>query len=367
MPQIPKKLSCGWFLTDLTGGGAERVPLVIAAALREVDLSVVLLKNRVQHALPPEGLEVLRLSSSGMSLGWAGAGVLARAAAAARSFDVLVAGLEWTPTFFAVPCGLVTRRPVIATVHVDLRRYAEHEPVPAAWWKAMRWALKHCAAVVAVSEDVRNAVLELGVAPGRVRVIPNPVAFVAGERKRMGDVPEIVTVASLKSMKGIGVALEAAAKLRDINYQWTFVGDGPEADRFRDMADELGLSDRVRFVGFQQDPQPFYRRSDIYVLPSFTEGFGLSLVEAMSAGLPVVATRCGRVVEGLVSAAGELVPVGDATALADGIRRLLEDPERRDSLGEAARGCVLAFEPTTVARQYEQLLMEIAPAGRLRS
>jgi glycosyltransferase involved in cell wall biosynthesis len=279
---------------------------------------------------------------------------------------VLVAGLEWAPTFFAVASGVLADKPVVATVHTDLERYREIEPLPIGWWSAMRRALRRCAAVVAVSEGVANCVLGLGVDAQRVYVIPNPVKPFARHRSlaRDGRV-RILTVASLKPIKGVDLVLDTARHLVDLDFMWTVVGDGPERHSLHARAQELGLSDRIEFVGFRPDPTPFYAAADIYILPSRMEGAPLALVEAMSAGLPIVATRCGRGVEDLVdSAVGELVANEDTPALATAIRSLLTDPERRARLGDRARERAHAFEPGKVARRYEELLAAVVTEHR---
>lgn len=359
-------IRCGWVLTDLGGGGAERIPLVLAPAFRETELEVVLLKDRIEHDVPVDGPRVVTLSSGTQTLTRAWAPILARAVRAARSLDVLVAGLEWAPTFFAAACGAVTRKPVVATVHVDLRRYRELEPVPRGWWSAMRLALRGCAAIVAVSEDARDGAISLGANRQRIHVIPNPVTPSSGQlAEQHKGRPRILTVASLNPRKGLDLALGAADHLRDLDFEWTIVGDGPERETLRARAKELGLGNRVEFVGFRPDPTPFYAAADVYVLPSRMEGAPLALVEAMSAGLPIVATRCGSGVEGLVdSTVGELVPSEDTAAIAAAIRGLLADPGRRTQLGQCARQRAQRFDPSIVAQRYEELLAGVVEKHR---
>lgn len=221
----------------------------------------------------------------------------------------------------------------------------------------MRRSLRRCAAVVAVSEDVRDCVLELGVDVARTHVIPNPVKrFDHPPREENGRL-RVLTVSSLKHIKGVDLIPLVAASLADVDFEWTVVGDGPERESLLESAKELGVADRVRFAGFQQDVGPFFAAADLYVLPSRTEGLPLVLGEAMGAGLPVVATRCAHGVEDELSGgAGELVPVEDASAMAVAVRSLLADPEKRKRLGRAGRERARAFEPQVVARRYEELL-----------
>lgn len=353
-------IKCGWFLTDLAGGGAEKLPLVLAGALEHTELSVILFKNRVQHDVPSEGPRIITLSPGARSLALTGGAVLTRAIRAARRFDVLVAGLEWAPTFFTVTAGAIARRPVVATVHVDLSRYCEYEPVPAIWWRAMRIALSRCAAVVAVSDDARASLAALGVPEQAVHVIPNPSSLPPLERAPRNGRPRIVTVASLRARKGLDIALEAAARLLDLDYEWIVVGEGPDRDSLVVQAERLGLSERVKFVGFQADPRPFYATSDVYVLPSRTEGFPIVLVEAMSAGLPIVATRCGSGVESMIDpTVGELTANGDPGALAEALRTLLLDPVRREGCRQAGQRRARTYQPARIAARYESLLASV--------
>lgn len=351
---------CGWFLTNLAGGGAELLPLVLAPALRHTEVTVILLKDEVQHTVPAQGPPIVKLSPGRRSLLVAGVPILARSARTSRYFDVLVAGLEWVPTFCAVASSAIARRPVIATVHTNLQRYHDYEPVPAIWWSTMKVALSRCAAVVAVSEDVRGSLLKLGLPDSRIHVIPNPTRPLALTRPQRSGPLRILTVAGLKKIKGIDIALDAAAQLLDMSFTWTIVGDGPERHALQEQATRLGLGGRVDFVGFQPDPSPFYAASDVYVLPSRSEGFALVLAEAMAAGLPIVATRCGTAVEGTVSSdLGELVPNNDAKALATALRSILNDPSRRERYRSVAINRALDRDPGRIGERYDQLFAQV--------
>jgi glycosyltransferase involved in cell wall biosynthesis len=279
-----------------------------------------------------------------------------------------VAGLEWAPTFFAVASAAFARKPAIATVHTNLDRYRDLEPVPGIWWPAMRRALRRCVTVVAVSEDVRASVVRLGIDDRRIRVIPNPVRQINPQpRASASRTAKILTVAGLRRMKGVDVALEAAAKLADCDFLWTIVGDGPERDSLQRRARQLSLDGKVEFVGFQPEPTEFYQSADLFVLPSRVEGSSMALLEAMSAGLPVVATRCAAAVEQhLAGCAGELVPIDDAEAIAMAIRSLLADTRRWAEMGEAGRVRARAFRPEAVAACYDDLFAEVLAGSAAR-
>jgi glycosyltransferase involved in cell wall biosynthesis len=133
-------------------------------------------------------------------------------------------------------------------------------------------------------------------------------------------------------------------------------GDGEERDRLRSRARNLGLDPaRIRFLGHRDDVPDLLGACDLFVLPSHTEGLPLSVLEAMSHGLPVVATAVGGVPEALGDT-GLLAPARDAGALAERMERLARAPELRRRLGDAARRRALEeFSFASMAARYEAL------------
>jgi glycosyltransferase involved in cell wall biosynthesis len=120
------------------------------------------------------------------------------------------------------------------------------------------------------------------------------------------------------------------------------------------LARELGLDDRVQFVSWTDDSQAELAAMDVFVLPSRNEGFPLSVVEAMFAGRPVIATDVGSVAEAVTAATGVVVPADDVTALRDAIATLAEDPGVRAELGAAGRARALElFSAAEMARRFE--------------
>ncbi|MCX7828539.1 MAG: glycosyltransferase family 4 protein [Thermanaerothrix sp.] len=136
-------------------------------------------------------------------------------------------------------------------------------------------------------------------------------------------VKHLVFVGRLTPVKGLQVLLAALGKLRDLGWFLHVVGDGPKMEEYRAFAEELGLSSRVRFLGFVQEPEEVMARCDCLVFPSLEEGMGLVLMRAVSMGMPVLASRIPAVME-LARDGASLVPPGDvdawAGALGDFIR-----------------------------------------------
>ncbi|HEY9514722.1 MAG TPA: glycosyltransferase family 4 protein [Gemmatimonadaceae bacterium] len=253
------------------------------------------------------------------------------------------------------------------------RYYAEH-------WRrrsALRWAVRNSAALVAVSEatadDLRRT---LRLAHDRVQVVPNGIPFRDGARAAvrreiaLGDGELLlVAVGNLYPVKGHAILLRALGKLRrageleSVPWRLAIAGRGDEDSSLRALAVAEGLSERVTLLGYRKDVPDILAAADLFVMPSLSEGLPLALVEAMAAGLPVVASDVGGIPE--VADRGceaILVPPGDPTMLAEALGRLLRDGAARASLGAAARSRALRdFSVTRMCDAYERLYR--APAA----
>jgi glycosyltransferase involved in cell wall biosynthesis len=197
-----------------------------------------------------------------------------------------------------------------------------------------------------------------GIDSRRFRCEPDPSLRAALSRE--GSRHVVLTTTRLVAQKGLSFLLEAAPEIPDV--QIVIAGDGPEQTELATRARDLGLADRVDFLGHRDDVPQLLACSDVVVLPSLNEGLPLAALEAMSAEKPVVATLIGGTDEAIVNGkTGLLVPPGDPGALAGAIRRLLSDPGLAASMGRAGRtlveesfSCVETVERVT--RVYSDLL-----------
>lgn len=166
-------------------------------------------------------------------------------------------------------------------------------------------------------------------------------------------------VAHLRSQKGHDLWLETARLVLEQRPETTFVIVGREKqpgyqNALENRAGELGIADRVRFVGFQPDPYPFLASFDVFLMTSQFEGFPIALVEAMVMGIPVVSTDVGGVSEALGDdQTGLLAPSGDSAGLAGHVIELLGDEQRRKEFAERAR--VRARSEFTLERMVEHV------------
>jgi glycosyltransferase involved in cell wall biosynthesis len=199
--------------------------------------------------------------------------------------------------------------------------------------------------VVCVCEAEARLARSIGPA-GRVRVVYNGIDSAAPGRPdaRMAELgvhgPVIGTLTQLRPGKGLETLLDATAQLvaREPRPQVAIWGAGPELAALERRAQARGVAGAVHFLGATSDPVSVLRGAEIFVLPSWAEAFPYVILEAMSAGRAIVASDVGGVHEALGDGeAGRLVPAGDAGALSAALLELLQHPDRRESLGAAAK------------------------------
>jgi GalNAc-alpha-(1->4)-GalNAc-alpha-(1->3)-diNAcBac-PP-undecaprenol alpha-1,4-N-acetyl-D-galactosaminyltransferase len=209
--------------------------------------------------------------------------------------------------------------------HVELLRNA-----------AYRWA--DC--VTANSHGAVGAMADF-VPAEKLAFLPNPLSVRDDGEVVEFDAPTFITVTRLVEQKGLDVLLRACAKAFRILPSWrlAIVGDGPLRDELESLAAQLGIADRIAWMGHVKDPAPYLRAAEFFVLTSRFEGSPNALLEAMAVGLPAVVSDASPGPIELIggAAAGLVVPVEDVDATAAAILKLAQDADLRGRLGEAAK------------------------------
>lgn len=204
-----------------------------------------------------------------------------------------------------------------------------------------RLAARSCAAIVCVSYAEKRLALEKRIAPAaQLRVIHNGMLALGEDAvaQPSTEPPSICVVARLEAPKDHETLFQALAALTDRPWNLELVGDGPREGKLRALAKSLNLEGRIAWCGYLPSPADVLARSQIFVLASRSEAFPRSILEAMRAGLPVVASDVGGVSEAVSAGeTGLLVPSGDPEALAVALGELLENAALRQRMGAAAR------------------------------
>jgi len=176
------------------------------------------------------------------------------------------------------------------------------------------------------------------VPPSRIRVVHNGIPDTPFRADPAKHPPRIVMVARFAPQKDQALLLRALAGLKELPWELELVGDGPLLPQAQALAEELDLGERVRFLGRRLDVDRVLAGAQVFVLASRWEGLPLTVLEAMRAGLPVVASDVGGVKEAVLEGeTGFLVPRGDEGALRSRLALLLRDPALRVRMGRAGR------------------------------
>ncbi len=235
-----------------------------------------------------------------------------------------------------------------------------HQSLGPVWEWLRRRTYPRCGVWVVQTQSVARYASRL--VPSRpVVVIPNAVAPPAAavpppERRRS----RIVGVGRLSPEKGFDLLIRAFARLSPWYPEWTLqiLGEGPQRRVLEQLADSLGVRNRVQLAGWTDGPQAALLQASAFVLPSRYEGFPNALLEAMACGLPCVASDCesgpAEIIRDGVD--GLLVPPEDVDALAEALRQLVSDQAHRARLGRRAEEVVSRFSPDAFFARWDDVL-----------
>ncbi|MGE0039834.1 MAG: glycosyltransferase [Vicinamibacterales bacterium] len=344
-------------IDSMHGGGAERVLATVVAGLarRGFRQALGLLYDRgpLLDLLPP-GVPVTRLTTD-----HALAGLVRRTRPDVIQTWVDDAAIAAAPVAAMLAIPLIHRIP-----HIPSAQYRVH-PRGDVHVRRLGQALRACAEIVALSETAADDTAAYFGVP-RPSVVHNGYPLAARETapagprpRRAGPGPVVLAAGRLSREKGHRVLVDAMARVvTDVpGARCWIAGVGPLEAELRQQIDALALAGTVSLVGFHDPIGPLLETADVFAMPSLYEGFGNALVEAMRAGLPVVASDLPvfrrEVLAGTAGAA--LVPPGDAGPLAGALVGLLRSPAARAAAGAAARDTAARFTADRMVEGFAAL------------
>lgn len=279
----------------------------------------------------------------------------------------LAAGRPYVVKLTSDPAFERSRRRGVVTGDVEDFQAGGGGPVAAALRRARDFELRRAAHVFCPSAYLRELVLSWGVPPERVSVLPNPAPAVPDLpprdelRRTFGlNGAALAFAGRLTAQKSLGRALEAVAGADGVSL--VIAGDGPDRDPLEARARELGIAERVSFLGAQprQRVVELFRAADATILSSSWENFPHTVVEALAVGTPVLAMEAGGVAEVVRDGVnGLLVPAGDTDALGEAVRRYFGDDALRERLRAAAAESIAAYAPERVFGELESTLQRV--------
>lgn len=337
-------------IETMDSGGVEQCRLTLARMLPPQKYEQRILCTQAAGGLPPQFREAgCEIHETGVLRGIFDPGPYRRALAAVRDFKPhLIHGAVYEGVALAVVAGRLGQVPIILGEETS-------DPVDRRWKGQLLYRLLSAAAhhMVAVSPAVQQYLTaRLGLAADKVTLInngvdepnPAPPAEVEKIRRRFGLHDEHIVIGTvgrlLDKCKRTSDLIRALAllKSRHSHIHLMVVGSGPDETMLRQLSKSFGVEKQVHFAGYQSETRAFYETMDIFALASANEAFGMVLVEAMFAGLPVVASRVGgipSVVHDKVS--GLLVNPLQPMELANALEILVNDAALRKTMGQNGR------------------------------
>jgi glycosyltransferase involved in cell wall biosynthesis len=383
----PRVLMVMALLDDV--GGAQRQAWRLAHALRPLGVQVQFLTGR-RDGMPRHelvgGIPVRRVSfADSWHLGDVKfhimlTGMLRSMLARVGDYDVIHVHQGLWPAYAAVLAARLRGKPCLIKIGNTGRRFDLHmlASSPPLGRLMADYCRRYATAFVATSQRIEDELLEVGVAPRKIVRIPNGVILSPPgprpdpeARRALGVSPGdclLLSVGSLAKHKRPLLLLRASAQAlsRGRPARLWFVGDGPLRGTLERRIADGGLASQVRCVGQQSDMDVFYRAADAFVSASNAEGMSNALLEAMSYGLPCIATRVSGA-EDLIqhNDNGLLAATSDSAALAVAMSDLCQDAALRDRLGTAARRTIEAgYDIRAVAHRYAVLYRQLAAGKR---
>lgn len=298
-----------------------------------------------------------------------------------REYDIIHVHQFLYPAFISVLIGKkVLNKPVLvksassgATSDIELLRR-----LPFGYFQLV-FLLKELNYLVAISKATGKDFKEIGYSDSRISYIPNGVEVPAQRKTTYNQVIQVLTITRLSQEKGVDVLLKAWTKVvreaKDLKL--LIVGYGSLESYLKSLSHSLGIRGSVDFVGMIQNPWKYLEGSDLFVLPSRSEGMSNALLEAMSYGIPCIATKVGGTGELLggesaeisqggyvIAKNGLLVNPDDVKSLTEAIVYFIRDERAREEMGRRARKFIQEnYSIDLVAERYLALYQSIL-AGR---
>jgi len=260
------------------------------------------------------------------------------------------------------------RLPFITTLHGTDVTLVGNDP---SYFPITRFAIERSPGVTTISEYLRKRTVDVFGVTNPIRVIPNFVNCdlyqvledpALRSRYAQPDEKILIHLSNLRPVKRPLDCIRILARLTEqMPARLLMVGEGPERGPAESLARQLGVEDRVQFLGKQLQVAPLLALADIMLMPSEQEGFGLAALEAMACGVPAVASDVGGIPELITNQHdGMLCPVGDIDAMSAACATLLRDPEHHKTIAEAARQTALTrFCAKKIIPQYEDYYQEV--------
>lgn len=369
-------------------GGIQMNVYSLAQHLVEMGVDVIVITRRMNKAIPLyqelDGIRVFRLDipremskpEAFARFLWGARRIMSKHA---KDFQIVHSHQLVSPTTIGLVAKETLGKKLVATPHTPSSSASFHSLVyerPITGKPRLKWMQKRADAFVAISREIESDLIRLGFPKRKISYIPNGIdtrrfSPVSPQertvlRRDLGlpDGQLISFVGRLVERKQVDVLLQAFKGIREAGFDNTslvVLGDGPQLQPLQQMAADLGIAGRVFFLGARLNTDAYLKASDLFVLPSSSEGMPIALLEAMSTGVACVGSRIGGIVDLIQEGVhGLMAASGDQKELQQKIETLLQSADLREELGGNARRLVVdRFAMSNTAQTYLDLYRNV--------
>ncbi|MFK5986668.1 MAG: glycosyltransferase [Pseudomonadota bacterium] len=365
-------------LPSLRGGGAERVNLTIINNLDKTKFEITLFvftSNDCKYydKIAPH-IKVI-FACNRKSLTFILPRIIKKLNFSIKKNDIVVAGLELLATYTCYVASLFSGVKVISWMHCNINEYLVIDGRSKIHIGLIKLIYPKLSTIVCITEGAKKSLNKIlkPINKSNCIIINNPIEVNSGVDASLSRIePDffndsnkeylIVSAGTLNYRKGFDLLIKAMASLIDdgVAVRLIIYGDGPEKKNLNDLIIKLGIVEYIELYGFVEDLICMISKADLYVLPSRAEGFGMVILEAMLAGVPVLAADCPTGPREILgdNEYGVLVKCSDIASMKDGIKMLLESKSLRQEYVKKASERVLHYNVGDVLEKWEALLLE---------
>lgn len=373
-----QKIKVLFFIPSLEGGGAEKVMIELLSNINRGRIEPVLVmlydyENSPYRSSLPKDIKIIvikRASDANLDKLKQYAGFIKTV------FEVkphVVMSMLTHSNIMAISVKLISRIRVIICEHIALGEAIQTKEGTRMLWFSTKRLVKlfyrFADKIIAVSEGIKtNLVQEFHITPRNIEVIYNPI-----DLNRISELceipiqhiffedsfPIICSVGRLVPQKGFDILLRAFRNVtKEMDARLIILGEGPEKESLSRLVNDLAITEKVSFAGFQKNPYGFISKADIFVLSSRYEGLPMVMLEAMACSTPIISTDCKSGPREILQDGklGVIIPPEDIDALSTAILKLLRDKGRRERFSSLGKQRVKDFAVEKIVPQYEEMI-----------
>ena len=367
------KTQVAFFINSMTGGGAEKVVKLLIQQLmkdKELDIILILLENKITYQLP-KNIKIIHLFSHldnylQKFIGLLYGSIKLKSITKRYKIQIIISSLERSNFVNVMTKFLGSPHKAIISEHTNpeytygsrtLKNSIVKLLIKLLYGKADR--------IIAVSNGVKKALIKVfKIDENKIQIIYNPCDINKIKKLSMEKVeypwfsekiPIIITIGRLIESKGHGKLLQAFAKIKkQIPSKLVIIGEGNLRKQLERLTVKFEVEKDIAFLGWQENPYKYISKSNIFVLSSNSESFGLVVVEAMVCGIPVVSFDCESGPREILDNGeyGILVPVGDIEGLSEAVINILKNNDLREKIIQKAKKRIHIFDAKDIAKEY---------------